>query len=401
MRASVTSVAKYLLGGFQGSGDDLVHVVVTVLGEATDEEDVGFAGGKGFVALVKGFVFRARNGVVGIAGILGVFADDGGAGVALAGEMFEFGDASVGVVVRVVNDSDRLVLGEVRQLLVFETQGAVGKRAKAVVEIGIDRTGVDDGFGVDPVANGEEVSAEFEADIGVVEHPLEHNGVAVLGHDLEFVVEVAVVAVGADRDAGGDGGAELGGVEAPLLAGVAAKEFFVEIAADGVENDIFAGFDGVARFARPVEEGLDAVFFKVQSVEAVNGVLVDGDRQELAINTGKDAVFVGHPAGEAGEVVDDALGIGVEDMRAVAVDEDAVGVGFVVGVAANVGTLVDDQNLLASVGETFSDHAASEAGADDGEIDCFHAQAASKTIDQKGRVDERSAIHPTSQYKTI
>lgn len=73
----------------------------------------------------------------------------------------------------------------------------------------------------------------------------------------------------------------------------------------------------------------------------------------------------GHPFGEAGKILDDTLGVGVEDVRAVAVDEDAVGVGFVVGVAADVGALVDDQDLLASAGQALGDRAAGEAGADD------------------------------------
>lgn len=34
--------------------------------------------------------------------------------------------------------------------------------------------------------------------------------------------------------------------------------------------------------------------------------------------------------------------------------------------AADVGVLVDDQDPLAGAGETFGDHAAGEAGADDG-----------------------------------
>ena len=66
-------------------------------------------------------------------------------------------------------------------------------------------------------------------------------------------------------------------------------------------------------------------------------------------------MLVGLPIGEAGEVVHHALCVGVEDVRAVAVDENAVGVGFVVGVAANVGTLVDDQDLLTGVGEALGE----------------------------------------------
>ena len=367
MRASITSETEDPISGFQRSGNNLVHVVVAVLGEATDEEDVAFMGGEGFITLVEGFIFRAGNRVVGIAFGLRVFADDGGAGMLLAGEMFKFGDAGVGVVVGVVDDSDRLVLGRVGQVLVFKAQGAVREGAVAVVEVGVDGAGVDDSFGVGLylVANGEEVGVQFEADIGVIEHPLKEGGIAILGHDLKLVVEVAVVAVGAYRDAGGDGGAELRGVETPLLAGVAPEEFFVEVAAHGVEDDIFAGFDRVARFAHPVEEGLNAGFVEVQAIQAVDGVLIDGNREQLTVNAGEDAVLVGSPVGEAGQVIHHALGVGVEDVRAVAMDKRAIGVRFVVGVAADMRALVDEQNVLTGAGEAFGNHAAGEARAND------------------------------------
>ena len=54
----------------------------------------------------------------------------------------------------------------------------------------------------------------------------------------------------------------------------------------------------------------------------------------------------------------------IVDVRAVTVDEDTVGIGFVTGVAADVRALVDDQDLLASAGEALGDHAAGETGAD-------------------------------------
>lgn len=365
VKASITDAAKDSLGGFQRGGDNLIHIVVAILSEAADKEDVGFTDGQRLVLLVQGFVLRARHGIVGIAGILRVFADDGGARVALAGEVFEFGDAGIGVVVGVVDYGNRLISGNSSQVLMLETKGAVGQGTMAIVEVGVDRSGVDDGFGFDLVANGEEVGTQLEADVGMIEHPLEHGRITILGHDLELVVKVAVVAVGADRNAGDDGGAELGGVEAPLFAGITPKEFFVKVAADGVEYDIFAGFDGAAGFSHPIEEGLNAGFVEVEAVEAVDGVLVDGDGEQLAVHPGADPMLVGQPVGEAGQVVDDALGVGVEDVRAVGVDENAVGVGFVEGVAADVGALVDDQHLLAGAGEAFGDRAAGEAGADD------------------------------------
>ena len=56
----------------------------------------------------------------------------------------------------------------------------------------------------------------------------------------------------------------------------------------------------------------------------------------------------------------------MEDVRAVGVHEDTGIVVSVIGVAANVGTLVDDENALAGgVGKSFGKDAPREARADD------------------------------------
>ena len=59
-------------------------------------------------------------------------------------------------------------------------------------------------------------------------------------------------------------------------------------------------------------------------------------------------------------------GVGVEDMRPVAMHENAFVVVVVEGVAADVRPPIDQQHPLACArGETFGEHAAREAGADD------------------------------------
>ena len=52
-------------------------------------------------------------------------------------------------------------------------------------------------------------------------------------------------------------------------------------------------------------------------------------------------------------------------MRAVAVDENAVGVKFIVGIAADVGTLINNQDAVTGAGEALGDNAARKTGADD------------------------------------
>jgi hypothetical protein len=57
-------------------------------------------------------------------------------------------------------------------------------------------------------------------------------------------------------------------------------------------------------------------------------------------------VFIGTPFRETGKPLEDTLRIGMEDMRAVGMDEYSVGIIGVVGIPANVRTLVKDNSAM-------------------------------------------------------
>ena len=75
---------------------------------------------------------------------------------------------------------------------------------------------------------------------------------------------------------------------------------------------------------------------KVEAVELVEGRAVDRHRQQLAGDAGQHPVLVGAPAGEARQIGEDLLAVGVEDVRAVAMDQDPVLVRRVEGVAGDM-----------------------------------------------------------------
>ena len=74
-------------------------------------------------------------------------------------------------------------------------------------------------------------------------------------------------------------------------------------------------------------------------------------------------MLVRSPFGEPREIVEDLVAIGVEDMRAVLVDANAVLVDVIISVPTDVIALVYDQDALARVGELARAHAAGETGA--------------------------------------
>ena len=95
----------------------------------------------------------------------------------------------------------------------------------------------------------------------------------------------------------------------------------------------------------------------------------------------------GPPAGEARQIGGDVRSVGVEDMRPVAMHENAVVVVVVEGVAADVRPSIDQQHPLACArGETFGEHAAREAGADDQIVKARAAKrAAGRAVGNGGR----------------
>ena len=66
----------------------------------------------------------------------------------------------------------------------------------------------------------------------------------------------------------------------------------------------------------------------------MEGGEIEGDRQKTAVDVSHHPVLVIPPAGEAGEVIKDPTLRGVEDMRAVFMNENPVLVKAVIGVVS-------------------------------------------------------------------
>src|SRR6185437_13050123 len=102
-----------------------------------------------------------------------------------------------------------------------------------------------------------------------------------------------------------------------------------------------------------------------QSIEPVDGGQIDGDWQLLAVDFGQDAMLVGTPFRELGQVIEDHIAVRVEDMRSILVNEDPGIVVPIIGVAADMRAAVDKQHLfLTLTGKTLGNNASREARTD-------------------------------------
>ena len=99
-------------------------------------------------------------------------------------------------------------------------------------------------------------------------------------------------------------------------------------------------------------------------------------------------MLIGPPAGEARQVADDLLRVGVEDVRAVPVDLNPRRVLVVEGVAGHVRALVDDQHLLARAGrQALGQDRAGEARAHHQVVERFGAAGRADSRRRRGRPD--------------
>ena len=249
--------------------------------------------------------------------------------------------------------------------LELELQRAVRQLAELELEVLVDRARVDDVVEPRAVEDPREVAAGDDLDARVREHLGHHRGEAVLGHRLEAVREVAVVVVGARRDAAADGRVELGGVEAPLLARVAAEERLVELATDAREDHLLGVVDAPDLLGARLEEPRHALGVEIEIVEPVDGRAVDRDGDERAVDAREHPVLVRAPLGERAQILDDVLGVGMEDVRPVLVVAQPIRRKRIVGIARDVRSLVDDQDAGAELAcKPLGDRAAGQAGAD-------------------------------------
>jgi len=204
-------------------------------------------------------------------------------------------------------------------------------------------------------------------DLGVLEDAAEHRRVAVRRHLLEAVREVPVVLIGADRDSRAHRGVQLGRVALPLLAGVAAKEGLVELAADLGHDDVLAGADVLDGLRPLLEERFDVgVGGESGVVEPVDRRTVDRHRQLLIADLREHAMLVRPPLGEVRQVGHGQFGIRVEGVRAIAVHLHTVLVVVVERVARDVVAPIDHEHTLPGLGSQALGHdRAGVAGPDD------------------------------------
>ncbi len=415
-------VGDDLVGELESGDGDAVHVVVAVLGEAAHHVEVDEPARAVAVATVElevlGLVDDIVRGLAHAGDVAaGVLAHDGRlAREDLAGEVLELRDAGEVLAHGVVDGAHGLELVHV-QGLEDHVERAVRQCAEVEAVELVQGTGVDDLAAKGPAADvdhavrrAEEVpgvDAHVDLDQVVVEHALEHGGVAVGGHALVGRQgEVAVVVAHEDGNAAHDGGVDLVGRLAPLLHRVVQEDVLVDVVRHLGEVGVVLLaqlHDGdLLVHAEGRDELLEEPLSPLLAEGELEGRVVEGDGHEGAMHVGEDLVLVLRPVGEAREELERALVGGVEDVRAVLVHEDARLVPVVVGVARHMAAALEDADLeAAGLGQTARADGTGVSGPHDDGVEGGGVEVVRKAcVEVHGRFPSMGGPHVTRALRT-
>src|SRR3546814_14503122 len=108
----------------------------------------------------------------------------------------------------------------------------------------------------------------------------------------------------------------------------------------------------------------------VCSSDLIKGVQrrpIYGHGHQLAIDLSQHAMLIRPPLRKAREIIENLCRIGMENMRAILMNEDARGVQAIMRIASDVGAAIDQQHLLARAdGEALSHDRSGNACAQNG-----------------------------------
>ena len=351
------------------------HVVLALSQVAVRQQLLTVHGGVDRVVRLVALVREARVLAHDDGCVLGV--------VTLGVEVTELVDAGEGnISIRVVHHGATLEVLN-RQDFFFQVDGTPGQVALSVVEVAVNRAGVDHGNLTQDVlarvlvTGLEEVSVQVHLNVRVRRHTLQPCCVAVNGQTLVLVVEVAVVVVVANRQAGNDRCGQLFRRGLPLLSGVVLDERLVQGATNQGDTLIVQVLRvGTSQLASLLSDERLCLCGRVSCVEElVDGTQVNRHGVHDAVVAGVHAVYVVGELGETVHVLPDTLVGGVEQVRTVAVHlNTGLLLLLAVCVTTDVGTAVQQGNLQAQLsGSLFCDGQTKEARTDYYEVSgqCF------------------------------
>src|SRR3569623_556946 len=210
--------------------------------------------------------------------------------------------ARVVIFVWVINRADGLILFR-RQSKGVKAKAAVGQFSVRVVEIFVDGTSEDHALVPDLALDRLPRGIKHEVDIRVIEHTPHHGGVALLGHALIAVLEIAIISRYQDWHASGNRGREVFRPQVPLFSSIALEDILVDKVSQETQVNIFYLSHLEDRHPGAITVGVDEFLAKTGShrcwKDFVNGIKIEWHRNQFAIDRGQHTMEIRPPLGKA------------------------------------------------------------------------------------------------------
>ena len=249
------------------------------------------------------------------------------------------------LAVGVVDGCVALEAGLVEQLI-LKPNGAILQRTELVVKVGINGAGVDDlvsqcvqrGFVFEVIG--------VQPHLDAVQKVGNHLRIAADGNTLIQRVKVVVVKGQPHRQALDDKSRQVLAVAAPLLFGVALDELFINVAAHKGDGLLLKVLRLVGDLTALLLDLGGCLLRRYNAPHLIEGIHIEGQRVKLALVVGNGRVCKAVELSKLGDIAPDLFVVGVEDVRTVFVDMDALNA-LGVDIARNVGALIHDQHGFA------------------------------------------------------
>ena len=309
---------------------------------------------------------RGRDRIVGFlarAVIIRILTHDRGVAAILARSVLHLHDSGEIFIVRIVHlhrglpeslfagdalAALQLLCGEALRL---EAQGAVGQAPVLEIVVFINRPRVNQVLELHMGQNLAEIRVEENLYLvaASLHHALEHPRVAGFGECLEFLAQVAIVAVGANRNATAHRGIQVLGMALPLLERVALEKLLIQFPAH-LADDHFLGIRGVFdRHALGFDPLLHLLRGGRTTKDLLEGVQIDRKVPIAVVRVGENLIVDRVPLGELAEVVFNLRRICSEIVGSVGVDEHTMVVILVIGISTNVVAFFDNERGFATL----------------------------------------------------
>ena len=328
--------------------NNLVHVIVFILTQATTEDNLRLGISQLFVLGVECAVLGIVDGIVWlVAGLplAAVLAADDGLGQVVAVlvlaelEPLVLDDACPRCFpVGVVDSGVALKTGLVQQF-VLEADRTVFQRTQLVVKVGINGSCVDN-F-VRQIVQFRLVFQVIcvQPDLNAVQQVGNHLGVAADGNALVQGVEIVVVKCQAHRQTLDDESGQLFAVSPPLLLGVTLDKFFINVTTDEGDSLFFQIPRFMGDFLTLLLDFGSSLLWRYYTPHFVKGVHVERQRVEFTLVVGDRRVCKTVELSELGDVIPDFFVVCMENMGTVLVDVDTFDI-FGVNVTCNIGAFI-------------------------------------------------------------